>query len=350
MSERLKLTTYFGERDRSGDRFLADAIFDAHTEDGVGFSILLRGAQGFGLTHHLRTDRRLTLSEDLPLVSIAVDDAERIEAVRAAQQDMMSSGLMTIERVDVLRGPPPESSKLTIQLGRREQAGGRSAFLAACALLHERGVAGATALLGVDGMLRGHRERARFVGRNANVPMMVVAVGDGDVLGGVVPELRNLLADPLLTVERVRICRRDGERLAGTELRTPRNAPWRKLQVYTSESALHEGRPIHIEAIRRLRQSGARGATALRGVWGFHGGHDPHGDRLLQLRRRVPMVTTVIDTADRIDEWFAVVDELTSETGLVTIEAVPAAIAFSGEHRVGESKLGPHSPDGRRER
>ena len=34
---------------------------------------MLRGAEGFGLKHHLRTDRLLTLSEDLPLVSVAVD-------------------------------------------------------------------------------------------------------------------------------------------------------------------------------------------------------------------------------------------------------------------------------------
>ena len=33
----------------------------------------MRGVEGFGAKHHLRTDRLLTLSEDLPLVSVAVD-------------------------------------------------------------------------------------------------------------------------------------------------------------------------------------------------------------------------------------------------------------------------------------
>jgi PII-like signaling protein len=37
---------------------------------------MLRGAEAFGLKHHLRTDRVLTLSEDLPLVSVAVDTSE----------------------------------------------------------------------------------------------------------------------------------------------------------------------------------------------------------------------------------------------------------------------------------
>ena len=59
--------------------------------------------------------------------------------------------------------------------------------------------------------------------------------------------------------------------------------------------------------------------TSLRGVWGYHGDHAPHGDRLGQLRRRVPVVASVIDTPDRIGRWFGIVDELTDEAGLVTL-------------------------------
>ena len=42
--------------------------------------MLLRGSEGFGRPHRLRTDRLLSLSEDLPIVSIAIDRRERIEA------------------------------------------------------------------------------------------------------------------------------------------------------------------------------------------------------------------------------------------------------------------------------
>ena len=62
----------------------------------------------------------------------------------------------------------------------------------------------------------------------------------------------------------------------------------------------------------------------MRGVWGFHGDQPPHGDRLLQLRRRVPVVTIIVDTPERIARSFEAVDELTEETGLVTSEMVPA--------------------------
>ena len=74
----LKLTTYFGERDRTGDAFVADALLDVYGRHELEVSLLLRGTQGFGLRQHLRTDRLLTLSEDLALVSVAVDRRERI--------------------------------------------------------------------------------------------------------------------------------------------------------------------------------------------------------------------------------------------------------------------------------
>ncbi|MGH3262374.1 MAG: DUF190 domain-containing protein, partial [Trebonia sp.] len=65
---------------------------------------------------------------------------------------------------------------------------------------------------------------------------------------------------------------------------------WQKLMIYTSTTATtdHE-RPLHLEVAHRLqRETEAAGATVLRGIWGFHGDHAPHGDSVLQVRRHVP--------------------------------------------------------------
>ena len=43
----------------------------------------------------------------------------------------------------------------------------------------------------VDGTLHGERQRARFFARNANVPMMLLAIGDGDALRRALDELSN---------------------------------------------------------------------------------------------------------------------------------------------------------------
>jgi PII-like signaling protein len=370
----LKLTSYFGERQRTANNgFAADALLDLYGRHGIATSILLRGAEGFGAGQHLRTDVSLSLSEDLPLTAVAVDTRSRIEGLLDSTADLLRSGLVTLERARLLTGDieavaagdagaagaagaagraTGEETKLTVYVGRQERVYRVPAFVAVCDLLHRRGIAGATALLGVDGTAHGERERAAFFSRNAGTPMMVIAVGSGDRIARVLPELGALLRQPLMTLERVRICKRDGELIcrpsavgesrADADGTQPAPGQWplaqwppgqwppaaaespaQKLMVYTSEAALHDGQPIHRAIVRRLRAAGISGATTQRGMWGFHGDHPPHGDRLLQLGRHVPAVTIVVDTPERIQAAFDIVGDLTAEQGLVTCETVP---------------------------
>ncbi len=348
----LKLTTYFGERDRGSGGFLADAFTDIYAHHALQTSLVMRGVEGFGVKQHLHTDRLLTLSEDLPLVSVAVDTRERIEAVLAEASQLRFDGLITLERARMLTGrienlqlPPElqEAIKLTVYVGRQERANGTPAYEAIVKLLHQRGIAGATVLLGVDGTAHGVRQRAKFFARNAQVPLMVIAVGDGQRIAALLPELAAMLCRPLITLERVQVCKRDGELLA-----KPRPLPqadpsgrrvWEKLMVYAGEQAQQHGHPLYHQLIRELRAAGAAGATSLRGIWGYHGDHQPHGDSFWQLRRRAPILTVIVDTPERIREWFSLVDELTSETGLVTSEMVPAFSAAAPDVQRGELKL-----------
>jgi PII-like signaling protein len=333
----LKLTIYFGERDRAPGRFLADALTEIYARHELQASLVMRGVEGFGIKHHLRSDRLLSLSEDLPLVSVAVDARRQIEAALAEVNELRFDGLVTLERARMIGGrigpvtlPADlhEEIKLTAYIGRHERVGGRLAYEQVVDLLHRRGIAGATVLLGVDGTAHGVRQRARFFATNTSVPVMVIAVGESERVAALLPELNELLPEPLVTLERVRVCKRDGHRLAEPQ-RLPDADPsglgvWQKLMVYAGEQARSDGQPLHDQLIRRLRQARAAGATSLRGIWGYHGDHTPHGDSFWQLRRRVPIVTVIVDTPARIAQYFALVDELTRETGLVTSEMVPA--------------------------
>lgn len=334
----LKLTTYFGERDRANGGFLADAFSDIFARHQLQTSLVMRGVQGFGPSQHMRTDRLLSLSEDLPLVSVAVDTRGRIETALAEVAGLTFNGLVTLERARMLTGvlqAAPElpwrddaDTKLTVYVGRQERVGGRPAYEAVVAFLHDRGVAGATVLLGVDGTAHGVRQRARFFARNVSVPLMIIAVGDTAGIAALVPELSAMLSRPLITLERVQVCKRDGRALASPGALPPSDASglgiWRKLMVYSGEQAHVAGQPLHHALVRELRGAGAAGATSLRGIWGYHGAHQPHGDSFWQLRRRVPVVTVVVDTPERALEWFAIADRLTRHTGLVTSETVPA--------------------------
>ena len=76
-----ELRFYFGERDRAGDRPLDVAVMEACERAGVRAAVLLRGIAGFGAGARVRSDRLLTLSEDAPLVVVAVGDARDVEGL-----------------------------------------------------------------------------------------------------------------------------------------------------------------------------------------------------------------------------------------------------------------------------
>ena len=335
-TELRKLTTYFGERDRSDGELLADELFGLYAREGVRVSAMLRGIEGFGQHHSAHTDLLLTLSEDLPVVSVAVDEPVRIDALLPKVLEMKRRGLVTIERTRLPPADPQlpadlaEQAKLTLFIGRRQRVAGRLAYVVACELLRRNGVHGATVLCGVDGTRDGTRTRARLLGRNADVPMLVIAVGSGDSIARAATELRLWIEQPLMTIERVQVLRRDGERIAGLDTPPPvlaHDAIWsQKLTVHSSEDDRVHGHPLHRVLVQRLRHERLAGATTLRGAWGFQDDQPPHGDSLWQVRQHGPVMTIAVDSHERIAEIFPVVEEVTADSGLVTVETVPVRV------------------------
>jgi PII-like signaling protein len=341
-----KLTIYFSERDRVGGSFLADALFDVYERHGLRASVLLRGSAGFGDRHGAHSERSLTLSETLPAVSVAIDTEARIQSALPDVLKLAEHGLVSLERARLIDSAgqvgtlPTDGTqlKLTIYGGRGVRTGGEPGYVSAVEKLRGSKAAGAAVLLGVDGTLGGERRRARFFGRNAGVPVMVLVIGDASALGPLLPSLMGLFEQPAVTVERVRVCRVDGvsreEPRVGADLHDASGLPvWQKLMIHAEEQARSGGRPLHSELLRRLRGERAAGATTLCGVLGFYGDRGPFADRLLALKRHAPMVTVLVDTPEQIHRLWPVVEELTGEAGLVTSEMVPAFHREPGRNR-----------------
>ena len=104
------LRIFIGESDRSAGKPLYEAIVLAAREAGLAGATVLRGLEGFGARSRIHTARILRLSEDLPIVVEIVDSEERIAAFLPRLDAMVSEGLVTLERVQVLiyrHGEPP---------------------------------------------------------------------------------------------------------------------------------------------------------------------------------------------------------------------------------------------------
>jgi PII-like signaling protein len=96
------LRIFIGESDKHGRKPLYQAIVEMLREEGMAGATVLRGIEGFGATSHLHTARILRLSEDLPIVIEVADTAEKIEAIMPKLDGMVTEGLVTLERVEVV--------------------------------------------------------------------------------------------------------------------------------------------------------------------------------------------------------------------------------------------------------
>ena len=101
--EAMLLRIFIGEDDRADGRPLYEAIVTTARQMQLAGATVLRGPMGFGRSSRLHTAKILRLSEDLPVVVEIVDAEERIKALLAAIEPMIGSGLVTLEKVQVLR-------------------------------------------------------------------------------------------------------------------------------------------------------------------------------------------------------------------------------------------------------
>ena len=97
------LRIFIGEDDKVRGRPLYEAIVLKARELQLAGATILRGPMGFGHSSRLHTAKILRLSEDLPIVIEIVDSEEKIEAFLPKLEEIMGSGLVTLEKVRVLQ-------------------------------------------------------------------------------------------------------------------------------------------------------------------------------------------------------------------------------------------------------
>jgi hypothetical protein len=106
------LRIFFGEDDKCGRLPLYEAIVLKAREMHLAGATVLRGSVGFGHSSRIHTTKILRLSRDLPIVVEIVDTQEKIETFLPVLDGMMSSGLVTLEKVQVIIYGAPNATSV----------------------------------------------------------------------------------------------------------------------------------------------------------------------------------------------------------------------------------------------
>jgi len=93
------------------------------------------------------------------------------------------------------------------------------------------------------------------------------------------------------------------------------------LRIFVGESDRYGHQPLYEAIVLQARERGLAGATVLRGVMGFGKHSTLHTAKILRLSEDLPMVIEIVDSAEKINDFLPVLDEMIKD-GLVTVERV----------------------------
>jgi PII-like signaling protein len=99
----LRLTVFVGESDQWHHRPLASEIVRRARAAGLAGATVFRGVEGFGASSVVHTTRLLSLSEDLPVAVVIVDEEDRVRAFLPELDELVGEGLVVLDEVEVIR-------------------------------------------------------------------------------------------------------------------------------------------------------------------------------------------------------------------------------------------------------
>jgi uncharacterized protein len=98
-----RLTIFVGEFDRWRHRSLVAEIVQRAHDAGLAGATVLHGIEGFGAHSLVHTDRILSLADDLPVVIVIVDGAEKIREFVPQLDELVTEGLVILDEVRMIR-------------------------------------------------------------------------------------------------------------------------------------------------------------------------------------------------------------------------------------------------------
>lgn len=101
--DQVLIRIFIGESDKLDGKPLYQAIIELARREKISGATVLRGIMGFGARSHVQTTHILRLSQDLPIVVEIVDSAEAIDRILPLIEPHIGDGLITVEKVRVIR-------------------------------------------------------------------------------------------------------------------------------------------------------------------------------------------------------------------------------------------------------
>ena len=216
------------------------------------------------------------------------------------------------------KGP---AKKVTIFINEDTQHHMQALHDSIMTFLMHKGVSGATATRAFSGfgshqML--HTPKVEVL--TQHLPIRIEFVDTPEKVEEVLPTLYEMVSDGLIEVQ-VTNAVKHARKLPKPEPKLPherKEAPAKLLRVFLGEADKWHDAPLYDAIVKKLRMLDIAGATVYRGILGYGAKGHQHKKSFFHVSRDMPIMLSVIDTADKITTAAAAIENML-EDGLIVI-------------------------------
>lgn len=218
------------------------------------------------------------------------------------------------------------AKKVSIYVGEDHQYHGQSLYSAILDFLFYRGISGANVTRGVAGFGADHHlHTTRIEALTQDLPMKVEFIESPEKVEEVLPKLRELAGTGLIEIQDTTVIKpAEVSKKKMSEELSPslkREGKAKLMRIFVGENDKWSDKPLYKALLESMRANDIAGVTAYQGILGYGANRRIHKDSALHLSHDRPMMLSVVETEEKLQAYFPVLDQMVQQ-GLVVLSDV----------------------------
>ena len=220
--------------------------------------------------------------------------------------------------------PGNSAKKVTIYLNEDARGAHGPLHNSVMEFLLHKSVAGATLIRPHSGFGSHHQMHSPDMeARAEHLPVRIEFIDKAERVDQLLPTLYDMVTDGLIEVQDTTVVKASSQEPF-------QNAPYvkkreqktaRLMRIFLGEADQWDGEPLYDAIVKRLRMMEISGATVHRGILGYGAKGHTHKQSFLHLSRDLPVMISVIDSAEKLEEAATVIEQIMSD-GLIVMSDV----------------------------
>lgn len=218
------------------------------------------------------------------------------------------------------------AKKVSIYVGEDHKYRGQSLYSAILDFLFYHGISGASVVRGVAGFGADHHlHTTRIEVLTADLPMKIEFIECPEKVEEVLPKLQELAGTGLIEIQDTLVIKPaevEKKKVAQESLPAlKREGKAKLMRIFIGENDKWRDKPLHEALVESMRANDIAGVTVYQGILGYGANRRIHKNSPLHLSHDRPLMLSVVDTAEKLQAYFPILDEMVQQ-GLVVLSDV----------------------------